>query len=400
MADTTKVFEEFIKENPNFPEYLIDEVKKFIPKNITQKDLKNVLGNLKTEYEESLISPYESIGVITAQSVGEPATQMTLNTFHFAGVESLNVTMGLPRIIEILDAKKKISSPLMKIYLKDSKDAEKVKSFALRIKETLLKDVLKSVEIDLEDKVINLTIDEVLYKKLELDSERIASSIKKAIKGGDVEILENFLMKVKFNENTNLKSLNSFKAIILNILVKGIKSIEDVSILSRNGEYVLQTKGTQLKTILNMPEVDATRTHSNDIYEIYSLFGVEAARNLILKELRNVVEEQGLTINERHLLLLADVMCYTGEVKGVTRFGIVAEKMNVLTRAAFETPLKHITRAALRREDNLLASITENVMTNQMTTVGTGIPKVKVNNIKFLKNIEEMREHEEAEVEE
>ena len=91
-----------------------------------------------------------------------------------------------------------------------------------------------------------------------------------------------------------------------------------------------------------------------------------------------VVNSQGLSVNERHVLLIADAMCYIGEPRGMTRYGIVADKLNVLTKASFETALKHISKGAVMNEINPLTSITENIMTNQMVNVGTGIPKIAV----------------------
>ncbi len=370
-----KIIDDFMKKN-NLPEYLIKKLKENLPKKITDSQLKKVLENLKKEYVSTLISPYESIGVITAQSIGEPATQMTLDTFHFAGVESLNITVGLPRLIEILDAKKKIASPLMWVYLKDSKDLKKVKDFSFKIKEYKVKDISTGAEIDIENKEINIKLDKDIIKKINFDQNKLFNSIKKILKG-EIEIGDN-LIKIKLSQNISFKDISSYKELVLNLIVGGIKGIEDVSIIKDGDDYVIQTRGSALSQMRIFKEVDMSRTYSNNIFEVEKLFGIEAARNLIIKELRSVVEGQGLPTNERHLMLLADVMTYTGEVKGITRYGIIADKSNVLTRASFETAIRHITSAALKGENNPLSSITENVMTNQMAIFGTGIPKIKV----------------------
>ncbi len=380
-----KIIEQFLKENPEFPGYLIEEMRACLPKKVTDEQVKKILEVLKKEYENSLISPYESIGIITAQSVGEPATQMTLNTFHFAGVESLNITMGLPRIIEVLDAKKNLSTPLMWIYLKDSKNKEKVREFAIKIKEIKLNDIAKEVNVDISEKKIIINLEKNIIDKIGISEERVKNVLSKAVKKGDVKVSPD-KVEISFTGNISFKLISSYKEILLNTVLSGINGIEDATVVEKDGEYVIMTRGTALSKLSTYKEIDLERSYSNNINEIEKLFGIEAARNLILMELKGIVEEQGLSINERHLMLLADVMTYTGEVKGITRYGIVAEKLNVLTRASFETPIKHIAQGALYGEVNELTSITENVMTNQMVNVGTGIPKIKVKNKKENKN--------------
>ena len=129
-----------------------------------------------------------------------------------------------------------------------------------------------------------------------------------------------------------------------------------------------------MKDILELPEVDASRTFSNDINEIYHVLGIEAARQAIINEVYKVIESQGLNINIRHIMLVADTMCATGIIKGITRYGVVSEKASVLARASFETPIKHLINAALEGEVDNLTSVVENVMINQPVPLGTGLP--------------------------
>ena len=161
-----KIFNKFIEENPEFPKYILEEAKKHLPAKITDAQTKKVLVNLQEEYNNSLVTPYEAIGVIAAQSVGAEATQMTLNTFHFAGVASAGVE-GLPRLIEILDAKKNLSAPMMRVFL-DSKfnTEDKVKLVADKIKEARLGDFATGFDVDLENKVVLIDFDLKKIKKL------------------------------------------------------------------------------------------------------------------------------------------------------------------------------------------------------------------------------------------
>ncbi len=372
-----KLIEEFKKNNPEFPQYILDKVEKEIPKGTKDADVKRILENVAKEYENSLISSNEAIGVITAQSVGEPATQMTLNTFHFAGVATQSVE-GLPRIIEILDVKKTLTMPQMKVFLRPELklDEEAVKVVAGKIKETRLVEFTTKTDILLEDNLVSIELDTKMFKRYGLDPENLISYLDRKIRKS-AEIDGSKLL-VTGDKTPTLKALMTVKELALNSIVYGIKGVKDISIIKENDEFVIITTGISLKNVLKIEEVDPYRLYCNDIDEMHSIYGVEAARQVIINEIMEVVKSQGLSVNERHVLLIADVMTYTGEPRGMTRYGIVADKLNVLTRASFETPLKHISRGALLNESNKLTSITENVMTNQMVNVGTGLPRISV----------------------
>src|SRR3989339_1327198 len=128
------------------PEKILEDVEKSLPEKISESKVKKILELIYEEYKNSLAEPGESVGLVAAESIGEPSTQMTLNTFHFAGVSEMNVTTGLPRIIEIFDARKDISTPMMEIYLKDPKHSiESVKKFAAKIRETNFGEYIQEV---------------------------------------------------------------------------------------------------------------------------------------------------------------------------------------------------------------------------------------------------------------
>jgi len=375
-----KEIEKFKEENPNFPEYLLVEVEKYLPSKATGKDVEKVLVNLKTEYENSLISPYESIGVITAQSVGEPSTQMTLNTFHFAGVAAQSVE-GLPRLIEILDTKKNLSRPMMKLYFnKKGMTEEKLKIVANKIRETTLSEFATNVDIDIEEKMVRISLDNKSLKAYSIVPDSLISYLDKKIRTGTK--IEGKCMTIKGTPSASLKDLMGIKELALNSIVYGIKGIKDVSLLKEGNEFMILTEGISIKHVLPIEEIDPSRIYCNDIHEVFANFGIEAAHQVIINEIMEVVRSQGLSINERHVFLIADIMTYTGEPKGMNRFGIVAGKQNVLTRASFETPLKHVIHGAMMNEENELSTITENVMTNQMVRIGTGRPKIIVKKTK------------------
>ncbi|OYT41160.1 hypothetical protein B6U80_02035 [Candidatus Pacearchaeota archaeon ex4484_26] len=127
-----------------------------------------------------------------------------------------------------------------------------------------------------------------------------------------------------------------------------------------------------------MKEVERRKTRTNNIYEVANELGIEAARQLIMDETKSVIERQGISVNEKHLKLIADLMTADGSVLGVTRTGIIKQKGSIIARAAFETPIKHFIAATLSGEKDNLASVIENVIINQPVPIGTGLPGLLV----------------------
>ena len=105
-------------EAADLPQKTKDQLRTFLEgKEITDAQFKEILDRVVKEYLSTRIEACEAVGVIAAQSIGEPGTQMTMRTFHYAGVAEINVTLGLPRLIEIMDARKEPSTPTMTVYL-------------------------------------------------------------------------------------------------------------------------------------------------------------------------------------------------------------------------------------------------------------------------------------------
>ncbi len=321
------------------------------------------------------ICPGEAIGIVTAQSFGEPSTQMALNVFHFAGVQEMQITMGLPRLIEIFDARKKPSSPKMEIFLKKEYNNEKdAKVFAEKIKEVTLKEIASEINLNFSNKSIEIIIDKQGLKQTH-------SSVKTV-----VERLNDLGFRAK--EKTDSITLNasefSFKEIyqlkekLKKTIISGVKGVKQILIVKKEKDYVIMTLGTNIKKMTELKEVDADRIISNDFYEMAEIFGIEVARQLIIDEIYNVINTQGLDINERHLKLVSDAMTNTGEIKGVTRMGIIAQKSSILARATFETPGRQFINATIKGSKDKLISVIENIMLNQPVPVGTGLPGLMV----------------------
>jgi len=328
-------------------------------------------------YENMQIDAGEAIGVVTAQSVGEPGTQMTMRTFHFVGVSELNVTMGLPRIIEILDARKCPKVPMMNIYLKapHNKTFNSANKIADKIKQVSLEDVSTDVTLDLVNIQLAANLNIELCKRHGMKLEDAKESIAKQLKGFEVKLSGT---AVTISGSKDIKKLYKLKEKLRGMYVSGIPSISHALAVKRKEEYIIQTYGTNLKKVLPLDEVDITRTYSNDIFETFKILGIEATRERIFQELNMVIDREGLNVDHRHIMLISDTMCASGELRGITRHGITSEKKSVLARASFEIPLRHLVEASLIGEEDELTSVVENIMINQPVPIGTGLPELVI----------------------
>ncbi|PLW80926.1 DNA-directed RNA polymerase subunit A'' [Candidatus Woesearchaeota archaeon] len=371
---------ELIKKYENLlPKKIIGEAMELIPKGAKKADVEKIMKILVDEYNYALVDPGECVGLIAAESLGEPSTQMTLNTFHLAGVAEMNVTMGLPRIIEILDGRKTISTPMMEIYIKEEfRNEKKVRGIAEQIKERTLKEIISDISINLAEIQLEISLNEKKMKQFNVERTVVLKNIEKAVKTYEVkEKGEVIILKPK-SKDEDLNILYLLREKLKNLYVTGIKGLKQVLPVKRDEEYLIITAGTNLKEVLSRDFTDTTRTVSNDSFEIADVLGIEAARQAIINEIYKVIEGQGLNIDIRHVMLVSDTMCTSGQIRGITRFGVVSEKPSVLARASFETPIKHIVNASLINERDELNSVIENVMLNQPVPTGTGLPKLGI----------------------
>ena len=337
----------------------------------------------------------EAIGIITAQSFGEPSTQMVLRTFHFAGVTEMQVTQGLPRLIEIFDARKKPSSPKMEIYLKKEFNNEKdAKVFAERIKEIAISDIASEINIDFSDKKIEIEIDKEGMKQTHTSLKKVVDRLKEL---GFNAKEKTDSISINASE-MNFRDIYKLKEKLKKTVISGIKGVKQILIVKRENDYIIMTLGTNLKKVLEMKEVNAQKLVSNDLHEVADVFGIEAARQLIINEIQEVLNKQGLNIDKRHLKLIADAMTNTGEVKGVTRIGIIAQKSSILARATFETPVPQFVKATIKGSKDHLASVIENVILNQPVPIGTGLPGLLVKVVGPLVKAESEKKHAKKEV--
>lgn len=357
----------------------IDEIpKKYIEKYKEINGEKADLKKLEEIYKRSLITPGEAVGVIAAQSIGEASTQLTLRTKHAAGLSMINVTSGLPRLVEIFDAKKDIATPMMNVYLKEeiAKSREKTVNFANKLIYLSINDLVSSYNIYLKKRELIFLFDRKAMESYGITFRDIESKLKDF--NFDIYVDGDYL-HVSDKTADTVKKIIRTKNKIVNTLISGIPGIKRTIIAQdKDGSFYILTEGTNLKEVIKLEEVDPTRTISNDILEVADVFGIEAARALIIQEVLQTLEAVGLLVDYRHISLIADAMCVDGTVRGISRYGLSGESESILARASFEVPLKHLVNAAIFHETDEFKYVANNVMSNQVVPVGTGTVKLIV----------------------
>jgi DNA-directed RNA polymerase subunit A" len=386
IPDPTKTEKLLIKElekmKKSLPTAIISSLAMRIEKSrIQRKYIPKLLKETLKKFEEHMVDPHESAGIVAAQSIGEPGTQMTMRTFHYAGVAEISVTLGLPRLIEIVDARRVPSTPMMEIHLaKKAKSLDFAKKLANEIEETFLEDIA-DITTDIGRMHVVATIDDDKMKDKGMRKKQIEDVItkmkmtksvkRKEKKGKDLFVFE--------CDEQSFKRLQRLVELVKSTKLKGIDEIKRALIRKIKNRYVIFTEGSNLYDVLSLQSVDNKSTTTNNIYEIWEVLGAEAARNAIIKEAYETLREQGLTVDIRHIMLVADIMTNDGEVKAIGRHGISGRKSSVLARAAFEITATHLLKAGIEGEYEPLDGVAENIIVGQPVTLGTGAVNLAFN---------------------
>jgi len=337
---------------------------------VSSEQLADITSQVASDYEHSKVEPCEAVGVVAAQSIGEPGTQMTMRTFHYAGVAEINVTLGLPRLIEIVDARKIPSTPTMTIKLNQdyAHDRDLAREVAWAIESSSILH-LGSIATDLAEMNVIIELNPSALEQRKITAEEVASRLKEET-GLNVDQKENLLVMIP--KEPSYRELLQLVEKIKRLSLKGVEGIKRVVIRKEGDEYILYTEGSSIKKVMQFEGVDPTRIKTNNISEIGEVLGIEAARNAIINEATDTLREQGLSIDVRHIMLVADIMTVDGELKQIGRHGVSGEKASVLARAAFEVTVNHILDAAIRGDVDDLKGVTENVIVGQPIQLGTG----------------------------
>ncbi|MHA1914953.1 MAG: DNA-directed RNA polymerase subunit A'' [Promethearchaeota archaeon] len=378
-------------EEEGIPGALIDKIKiKLKDEKLEIEQLEYLLNKIYINYHNALVETSEPVGTVAAQSIGEPGTQMTLRTFHYAGVEEFSVTQGLPRLIEIVDARRFPSTPAMEVYLIDEYKETEEKAIEVhnRIEQIRIEQITSDVDLDFVNWQIVVNLIPEICEKKGIDINEIPEILKRYKKKGTIKREGNAIIIDPGIED--LQSLQKLREKILKKVVKGIRGVKRGLLTpSDDGkEWVIKTEGTNLQGVIQIEGVDYSKSLSNHIHEIEKLYGIEAARQMIILESQKVLEQQGLDVDLRHLLILSDLMCYTGSIQSIGRHGISGSKSSVFARAAFEVTVNQLLDAGIYGEEERLLGIPENVIVGQISPIGSGRVNVMFDldaNLKILK---------------
>ncbi|QLQ79140.1 hypothetical protein HG537_0B04880 [Torulaspora globosa] len=422
---------------------------------LTKQSFEWVLNNIEVQFLRSIVHPGEMVGVLAAQSIGEPATQMTLNTFHFAGVASKKVTSGVPRLKEILNVAKNMKTPSLTAYLEPdyAADQEKAKFIRSAIEHTTLKSVTVASEIYydpdprstvipedeeiiqlhfslLDDEteksldqqspwLLRLELDRAAMNDKDLTMGQVGEKIKETFKN-DLFVIwsednaEKLIIRCRVvrpksmdieteaEEDHMLKKIEN--TMLENITLRGVENIERVVMMkydrkvpSATGEYqkvpewVLETDGVNLSEVMTVPGVDSTRIYTNSFIDIMEVLGIEAGRAALYKEVYNVIASDGSYVNYRHMALLVDVMTTQGGLTSVTRHGFNRSSTGALMRCSFEETVEILFEAGACAEMDDCRGVSENVILGQMAPIGTGAFDVMIDEESLVKYMPEQK---------
>ena len=370
--------------DPELPEKVITEIASRLEKNykeIPEEKYRELIVKADEMYKKRLMVPHESAGVVAAHSIGEPGTQMNMRTFHNAGVANILTTQGLPRLVEIVDARHS-STPSMDIPLKGLlpgerlNDTEVARQISYNIEATKLIDIA-DIETDTTD--MQLVIRPALSKmdKRGISVDDIVAKLKenRVLKTVPIEKREDDSITVSCPpENPSYKVLQALSKAVRSSIIKGIEAVERAIIVEDkvNGGLKIVTEGSDLRAVLAVDGVDTSKVRTNDICEIESVLGIEAARNSIIEEASGTLSDAGLTVDIRHIMLVADIITNIGYMKAIGRFGISGKKSSVLAKASFEITTKNLMIAAMSGVVDDIAGVAESIIVGQPVTLGTG----------------------------
>ena len=348
---------------------IADRIKKA---ELSDEKKEQLLRRADEMYKSHKMDQNESAGVMAAHSLGEPGTQMNMRTFHYAGVANVNVTQGLPRLIEIVDARRIPSTPSMNIPLigTAAQDESVAKFVASNIEITTLLDVAR-VETDITNMRLIIVPEPRKMEAKGITEDDIVERLRKvkAVKG--MVEKDGFEIVITADEPSYKKLQIMFDA-IKNAKIKGIDGITRAILSKTEGSWKIVTEGSNLKEVLKVEGVDTENVMTNSILEVADVLGIEAARNSIIHEAMGTLGEAGLDVDIRHIMLVADLMTNDGYVKAIGRHGVSGKKSSVLARAAFEITAAHLLHAAMVGETDPLEGVTENIIVGQPVTLGTG----------------------------
>jgi DNA-directed RNA polymerase III subunit RPC1 len=378
---------------------------------MTAKQVRMILAGALYRYQCSIVQPGEAVGAVGAQSLSEPGTQMTLKTFHCAGVASMNVTLGVPRLKEIINASKLISTPIIEARLIQDHSVVSARIVKGQIEKTTLGGIVRYIkEVHCsQGSYISIRLDTNVIKNLHLNvnAHTVRTAILNSVLSADIRSPVLRLLKERNvytvgNNNDRLRiippdlkdtnkgikaekkitfTMQALRTVIPHVIVQGYSSVNRAVIneeLDNSGSksYYLLVEGYGLREVMGCPGVDGLNTKSNHIMDMQDVLGIEAARSIIASEISFIMKSYGITVDRRHLMLLSDVMTFKGEVLGITRFGVAKMRESVLMLASFEKTTDHLFDAAVHSREDSIIGVSECIIMGVPIPIGTGLFKL------------------------
>lgn len=406
---------EYIKSKDMFTESFIEDEKSFINefcnslneigknieddeilhkiKRMTKTQLIEFINLCEKKYYSYRTEPGEAVGAIAAQSIGEPGTQMTLKTFHFAGVASMNVTQGVPRIVEIINAVRNISTPIITAELTYNKDEKSARIIKGRVEKTTLGEISSSIH-DVYDVgicyleiVLNWSLITSLQLEISLESitKSIISQPKLKLKENHIRVVDGKIRVYPISTSRELMfyNLQFLRRHLPKVIISGIDTISRAIINKKQkknksdpDEFQLLVEGTNLRSVMGTSGVNGKDTKSNNVLEVSDTLGIEAARKTIINEIQFTMSSHGMSIDNRHVMLLGDIMTDRGEVLGITRHGIAKMKDSAIMLASFEQTSDHLFDATLHSRKDEILGVSECIIMGIPINLGTGLFKL------------------------
>ena len=423
------LFDEF---DNYFPKYLDNEMRNIIISNLKNvlvnefkqhKIYKETLPSLKSQikkYIQNAIVPSgEMVGVICAQSIGERQTQLTLNSFHSAGLNVSMVTTGVPRFLEILNATKepKICSNSFEMKNKNLKTITDIrKEIGNSLKQLYWKDLIEtetlyfekedehwyesfeyfySNEFRIHKTAFSYKMDKQVLFRNNISFPKIKDIFENEFDFLHVVFSPYHIAQIDFfidmdeiekQEETNNSIANKKEFLyklflnevirqkILDMPICGISKIKDFFIQREDisKKFIVNTEGTNMIELLKLPYIDIKTVKTNHMWDVFNIIGIEGTRKFLLEELTNIVSSDGTFINQCHLTLLIDLMTFNGTIQSISRYGVKKEQNSVFTRSSFEESLEHFSKAAFFCEKENIKSVSASIMCGKRSNIGTG----------------------------
>ena len=366
----------------------------------------SIIKEVRKQYHTTLADPGEMVGIIGAQSIGERQTQMTLNTFHRAGLISTTVVTGVPRFTELLNATKHPKSKSCTIRFKQQPTSiAEARENGKKIVHITLKDIVSDIELLTEipeeiwydiyctihdvniteySHVIRCSLNGENMFKRQIVPKDIVDAIEcnfddvrcivSPLKVGVVDVF--FKYEEEDEDETDVEMFSDSILIpnLQGIKISGVDDIKDIFYQDdEDGNWYAVTNGSNFKELGSLSNIEFSELVSNDMWEIYYNLGIEAARQFLIDEFTFVVSSDGSYINARHIMLVSDIMTQHGSILSISRYGIKREQTGPIAKASFEESLDNFMKAGAFGETDRTDGCSASIMLGKMTKAGTGL---------------------------